>query len=58
MASRAQKRGEGVIGILKLLWTLGEQSKLFFKLFDCQIRPMPTYKLNDYVCCNVVCLFL
>ena len=44
MASRAQKRGEGVIGILKLLWTLCEQSsKLFFKLFDCQIQPMLTY---------------
>jgi len=30
--------------ILKLLWTLGENwPKLFFKLFDCQIKPMLTY---------------
>ena len=35
---------KGVVGILKLLWTLGDQSsKLFFKLFDCQIQPMLTY---------------
>ena len=41
MANRAKK---GVVGILKLLWTLGDQSpKLFFKLFDCQIHPMLTY---------------
>ena len=41
MANRAKK---GVVGILKLLWTLGDQSpKLFFKLFDCQIQPMLTY---------------
>ena len=41
MASRAEK---GVIGILKLLWTLAEQSlTLFFRLFDCQIQPMLTY---------------
>ena len=41
MASRAKK---GVIGILKLLWTLAEQSPtLFFRLFDCQIQPMLTY---------------
>jgi hypothetical protein len=41
MAKRAKK---GVIGILKLLWTLGEQSpKLFFKLFDSQIQPILTY---------------
>ena len=40
-AKRAKK---GVVGILKLLWTLGDQSpKLFFKLFDCQIQPMLTY---------------
>ena len=33
MASRAKK---GVVGILKLLWTLAEQSPtLFFRLFDC-----------------------
>ena len=38
------KRKKGVAGILKLLWTLGDQSpKLFFKLFDCQIQPMLTY---------------
>ena len=42
MANRAKK---GVVGILKLLWTLGDQSpKLFFKLFDCQIQPMLTYR--------------
>ena len=41
MASRAKK---GVTGILKLLWTMDEQSpKLFFKLFDCHIQPMLTY---------------
>ena len=41
MAIRAKK---GVIGILKLLWTLAEQSPtLFFRLFDCQIQPMLTY---------------
>ena len=35
MANRAKK---GVVGILKLLWTLDDQSpKLFLKLFDCQI---------------------
>ena len=40
MASRAKK---GVKGILKLLWTLAEQSPtLFFRLFDCQIQPMLT----------------
>ena len=38
MANRAKK---GVVGILKLLWTVGDQSpKLVFKLFDCQIQPM------------------
>ena len=41
MASRAKK---GVIGVLKLLWTLAEQSPtLFLNLFDCQIQPMLTY---------------
>ena len=41
MANRVRK---GVVGILKLLWTLGDQSpKLFFKLFDCQIQSMLTY---------------
>ena len=41
MASTAKK---GVIGILKLLWTLAEQSPaLFFRHFDCQIQPMLTY---------------
>ena len=41
MASRAKK---GVIGILKLLLTIAEQSPtLFFRLFDCQIQPMLTY---------------
>ena len=41
MAKRARK---GVFGILKLLWTLGENCpKLFFKRFDCQIQPMLTY---------------
>ena len=41
MSDRARK---GVLGILRLLWRLGEQCpKLFFKLFDCQIQPMLTY---------------
>ena len=41
MSDRARK---GVLGILRLLWRLGEQCpKLFFKLFDSQIQPMPTY---------------
>ena len=41
MANRARK---GVLGILKLLWTLGENCpKFFFKLFDCQIQPVLTY---------------
>ena len=41
MSERARK---GVLGILRLLWRLGEQClKLFFKLFDCQIQPMLTY---------------
>jgi len=35
---------KGVLDILRLLWSLGEQCpKLFFKLFDCQIQPMLTY---------------
>ena len=41
MANRAKK---DVVGVLKLLRTLGDQSpKLFFKLFNCQIQPMLTY---------------
>jgi hypothetical protein len=41
MSNRARK---GVFGILKFLWTLGENCpKLFFKLFDCQIQPILTY---------------
>ena len=41
MFDRARK---GVLGILRLLWRLGEQCpKLFFKLFDCHIQPMLTY---------------
>ena len=41
MSDRARK---GVLGILRLLWSLGKQCpKLFFKLFDCQIQPMLTY---------------
>ena len=41
MSDRARK---GALGILRLLWRLGEQCpKLFFKLFDCQIQPMLTY---------------
>ena len=45
MASEGKKKKKkGVIGVLKLLWTLGEQSsKLLFNLFDCQIQPMLTY---------------
>ena len=32
------------MGILKLLWTLGEnRPKYLFKLFDCQIQPVLTY---------------
>ena len=47
MASRAKK---GVIGILKLLWTLAEQSPtLFFRLFDCLIQPMLTYGAEVWV---------
>ena len=35
---------KGVLGILRLLWRLGDQCpKLFFKLFDCQIQPKLTY---------------
>ena len=35
-SDRAKK---GILGILSLLWSLGEQcQKLFFKLFDCQIQ--------------------
>ena len=41
MAARARK---GVIGILRLLWSFGNQSpRLFFKLFDSQIQPILTY---------------
>ena len=41
MSDRARK---GALGILRLLWRLGEQSpRLFVKLFDCQIQPMLTY---------------
>ena len=41
MAARSKK---GVIGILRLLWSLGNQSpQMFFKLFDCQIQPILTY---------------
>ena len=40
-SDRARK---GVLGILSLQWSLGEQClKLFFKLFDCQIQWMLTY---------------
>ena len=35
-SDRARK---GILGILSLPWSLGEQCpKLFFKLFDCQIQ--------------------
>ena len=41
MALRARK---AIFCILKLLWTIGDQSpSLFFKLFDCQVQPMLTY---------------
>ena len=41
MSDRARK---GALGILRLLWRLGEQCPtLFLKLFDCQIQPMLTY---------------
>ena len=41
MSDRDKK---GALGILRLLWRLGEQCpKLFFKLFDCQIQPMIAY---------------
>ncbi|XP_070193997.1 uncharacterized protein, partial [Littorina saxatilis] len=41
LALRARK---GVIGIFKVLWTLGERSpNIFYKLFDSQIQPMLNY---------------
>ena len=41
MAQRAKK---GVVGIFKLLWSLGERSpSMLFKLFDTQIQPMLNY---------------
>eukprot|EP00745_Piridium_sociabile_P040709 TRINITY_DN7896_c0_g1_i1.p1 TRINITY_DN7896_c0_g1~~TRINITY_DN7896_c0_g1_i1.p1 ORF type:complete len:546 (-),score=34.17 TRINITY_DN7896_c0_g1_i1:81-1496(-) len=41
MALKAKKC---VFGILKFLWSLGENSpKLFFKIFDSQIQPILTY---------------
>ena len=44
LAEMADKAKKGVSGILRFLWSLGENSpKLFFKLFDCQIQPMLTY---------------
>ena len=44
LADIAKRARQGVLGILKLLWTLGENCpKLFFKFFDCQIQPMLTY---------------
>ena len=57
MASRGkegEKRGggEGWRGwyLLKLLWTLGDQSpKLFFKLLYCPFQPMLTYGSEVWV---------
>ena len=44
LESMAQRAKKGVVGILKVLWTLGDRSpSIFFKLFDCQIAPMLTY---------------
>jgi len=41
MVLRAKK---GIIGILRLLWKIGDHSpELFFKLFDCQIQPILLY---------------
>ena len=40
MAARAKI---GVVNILKLLWSLGERSSIFFKLFDVQIQPILSY---------------
>ena len=41
MAQRAKK---SVVGIFKLLWSLGERSpSIFFKLFDTKIQPMLNY---------------
>lgn len=41
MATRAKK---GLIGIFKMMWSVGEHSpSVFFKLFDCQIQPMLMY---------------
>ena len=40
----AQCAKKGVVGIFKLLWSLGERSpSIFFKLFDTQIQPMLNY---------------
>ena len=40
----SDRTSKGALGILRLLWRLGEQCpKLFLKLFDCQIQPMLTY---------------
>ena len=37
----AQRAKKGVVGIFKLLWSLGERSSsIFFKLFDTQIQPV------------------
>lgn len=44
LESMAMKAKKGVFGILKMLWSLGENCpNIFFKLFDCQIQPMLTY---------------
>ena len=43
MTQRAKKK-RGVVGIFKLLWSLGERSpSVFFKLFDTQIQLMLNY---------------
>ena len=40
----AQGAKKGVVGIFKLLWSLGERSpSIFFKLFNTQIQPMLNY---------------
>ena len=40
----AQRAKKGVVGIFKLLWSLGERSpSMLFKLFDTQIQPMLNY---------------
>ena len=44
MSDLAERAKKGVVGIVKMLWKIGEHSpKIFFKLFDCQVQPILTY---------------